>query len=103
MKGVGWNVSFIPADRKEAILHILNRDYSHILEDENEASFYPIVINKDGEMAWNIDDFFMTLMTSGLVQLDFDKLAMDTTKQALRKRLYMRMGYTLQKYNALWW
>lgn len=100
----GWNVSHLSPDTQSGILFILNRDYGHILEDIDEKSDtdYPIVINEDGDLAWKEDKYVMSLMTSGILQIDFTALALDPTRQSFRKQTYKRMGYTLQKYNALW-
>jgi hypothetical protein len=100
----GWNVWHLPQDAQEGLTVILNRDYGHIINDPEEKgdTDYPLVFDRNGDLAWKEDAFFVSLMTSGLLALDFTALAMDPLKQAFRRRVYKRLGYSLQKYNALW-
>lgn len=99
-------MKLLPPDAQEGLRHILTRDYGHILkhpDEKDDANTYPVVINKDGDLAWKEDAFVMYLMTAQLLVIDFAALALDPSKQRLRKHLYKRLGYTLLKYNALWY
>jgi len=98
MKGL-WNVAILPDDLRHGIQMILQRDFDFCWDDED----YPVVLNKQGDLAWKEDAFVMNLMLKGRLVVDFVVLALnpDPAEQRFRRQLAKRMGYTLEKYASI--
>ncbi len=92
-----WNVLLLPQDVQDSTQHILQRDFDRCWDDEH----YPVVLDKNGNLAWKEDVFVCDLIVQGRLIVDFTALALDPdpAQQKYRRRLYKRLGYTIEKYN----
>jgi hypothetical protein len=57
-----------------------------------------VLIDKDGILRWKEDPFIIDLMANGMLNIDFNLLIANPSLQELRKKLYKRIGYPIQKY-----